>query len=91
MKMLIVLVASVAAVWISTAVARPTPYNHAERACTARGGSFGVQEGGGYYCNFGGEAPKNWYGATYEKTCAAYGGTIYEEYPPPYSYTCTIP
>jgi hypothetical protein len=88
----IVTLAGVALLCAPAALATPAPYKHAEQACTSRGGSFGVTEGGGgYFCNFGGEAPKNWYGPTYQKVCNSYGGTIFEEFPPPYSYACNIP
>jgi hypothetical protein len=77
----------------SYASATPQPFKRAEQACVTRGGFFGV-DGGSYYCNFGGNLPphadKQWYGPTYDKICASYGGTIYEEYPPPYSYNCYI-
>jgi hypothetical protein len=78
-----------------TAGAVRQPFHQAEHACVKLGGSFGVfEDGNGYFCNFGGSPPpradKHWYGPTYEKICARYGGTIFEEFPPPYSYTCTL-
>jgi hypothetical protein len=78
------------------ASAEPNPYKQGERACVSRGGAFGVYEGGGgYYCNFGGLPPashgnQSTFGPSYQKACENYGGWVYEEYPPPYSYACYI-
>jgi hypothetical protein len=91
----LVLVVIVLVVSAASATAAPRPFHQAENACVRLGGNFGVAEGGGgYFCNFGGSSPphaeKHWYGPTYEKICERYGGTIFEEFPPPYSYNCNI-
>jgi hypothetical protein len=87
--------AAIAAAVTVPAGASPAPYHQAQRACVKLDGGFISDFPYGYGCNFGGSPParadKQWFGPTYQKICERYGGWIYEEYPPPYSYHCTIP
>ena len=89
-------VLSVAALSVATGsgvLAAPpdSDFKQAERACEGHGGFFSVlDQDRGYACIFGGEAPEGGFGPNYEKFCQRSGGEIFEEAPPPYSYTCTL-
>ena len=63
----------------------------AERACEGHGGFFSeLDQDRGYACLFGGEFPETGFGANYERICGRYDGTIFEEAPPLYGYTCSL-
>jgi hypothetical protein len=95
MVRLLFAVLSVAALSVITGsgvLAAPSDSNfkQAERSCESHGGFFSeLDQGRGYACLFGGEFPESGFG-NYEKICAHFDGTIFEEAPPPYGYTCSL-
>jgi hypothetical protein len=96
MVRLICAVLSVAALSVATGsgvLAAPSDSNfkQAERVCESHGGFFSELDlNRGYACLFGGEFPEAGFGSNYDNICARYDGTIFEEAPPPYGYTCSL-
>ena len=96
MVRLLFAVLSVAALSVATgsgvlAAPADSQFKQAERACESHGGFFSeLDQDRGYACLFGGEFPADGFGPNYEKFCIHDGGTIFEEAPPPYGYTCSL-